>query len=173
MYKKELTHAENKILILYLLNELDIKLKDDQIIRILCENEWMSYFDYKRCMIALTENHMIDENQFINGLFYNINDIGKSTLEYFTKELPFSLRTKIKDYCKENKDDLECEARIFAEYYAIGDDEYKVIMKIMENNITIFEIDLLAYSQASAQKYIDAWKKRANELFKTCHEMLL
>ena len=94
-------------------------------------------------------------------------------MEYFEKELPHSLRTEIDEFCAENRDFLESEARLFAEYYSIGKDEFKVVLKILEEDSTLFELDIVVNTKAEAQRYKESWMRNANELYKHCHETLL
>ena len=147
--------AQNKLLLLYLLNSMNIQLSELQILRIVTENGWMNYFDMKESIFELLESRLIDQHETTAGNFYSITELGRTTLSYLEKELRNSRRKDIDEYCASNRDDLRLETELFADYIKIDEDEYKVMLKVLENQIPVFEINLVTYSKSSAQAFIE------------------
>lgn len=139
--------AQNKLLILYLLRSINMPLSEMQILRIVTENGWISYFDMKECMFELIENKLLDQRETPSGDFYAISELGRNTLFYFEKELLASLRKSIDAYCEANRADLRLETELSADYVRIDDGEYKVMLKVLENQIPVFELNLVTYSK--------------------------
>ncbi len=164
--------AQNKLLILYLLRSISMPLSEMQILRIVTENGWINYFDMKECMFELIENKLVEERETPSGAFYAISELGRNTLFYFEKELLASLRKAIDAYCVSNRDDLRLETELSADYIRIDEGEYKVMLKVLENQIPVFELNLITYSKDSAEAFIRKWKLVAPKLYKCTYDML-
>ena len=124
--------AQNKLIILYLLNAIEIRLSQLQILKIVTEKGWINYFDLKECLFELSEGGMIESHETQNGKFYSISELGKTTLYFFKKELLSSLRQEIDTYCKKNRVDLQLETELLADYLRIAEGEYRVTLKVIE-----------------------------------------
>jgi len=161
--------AQNKLLILYLLNSINIQLSELQILRIITEKGWLNYFDMKESLFELLESRLIEQHETTTGIFYSITTLGETTLSYLKKELRNSRRQEIDEYCEKNRDELRLETQLFADYVKIDEDEYKVMLKVLENQNPVFEINLITYSKSSAQGFIDKWKKVAPAIYKSTY----
>ncbi len=164
--------AQNKLLILYLLKSINIQLSELQILRIVSENNWLNYFDLKECMFELMESRLVDQRDTPNGLFYSITDLGSDTVFYLEKELPASVRKAVDTYCTANRNDLRLETELFADYLKIDEGEYKVMLKVLENQVPVFELNLVTYSQTSAESFIKKWKDVAPKIYKSTYDKL-
>ena len=69
--------STTKLLLLYLLNAVDSRLSELQILRIVSENNWVSYFDLQENLFELIQGGMLESKQNINGKFYQITELGK------------------------------------------------------------------------------------------------
>jgi hypothetical protein len=155
-----------------MLKSINIQLSELQILRIVSENNWLNYFDLKDCMFELMENRLVDQRDTPNGLFYSITDLGGETVFYLEKELPSSVRKAIDTYCQANRDDLRLETELFADYIKIDEGEYKVMLKVLENQVPVFELNLVTYSQTSAETFIKKWKDVAPKIYKSTYDKL-
>lgn len=164
--------AQNKLLILYLLKSINIQLSELQILRIVTDNGWLNYFDLKECMFELIESHLVKQRETPNGTFFVISELGQTTLYYLEKELLGSQRKAIDDYCKANRDDLRLETELYADFIKIDEGEYKVMLKVLENQIPVFELNLVTYSKSSAQAFIAKWKSVAPKIYKNTYDIL-
>ena len=164
--------AQNKLLILYLLKTINIHLSELQILRIVTDNNWLNYFDLKECMFELIESNLVDQRETPSGVFYSITELGCTTLFHLEKELLSSQRKAIDKYCEENRDELRLETELFAEYIKIDEGEYKVMLKVLENQIPVFELNLITWSQSSAEAFIKKWRDAAPKIYKSTYDIL-
>jgi len=164
--------AQNKLLILYLLHSIHIQLSELQILRIVSENGWLNYFDFKESMFELIESKLVGRRDTPNGTFFVITELGETTLSHLQKELRSSKRKAIEDYCEANRDDLRLETELFADYIKLDENEYRVMLKILENQIPVFELSIIAYSKASAEAFIAKWKRTAPKIYKNTYDVL-
>jgi len=164
--------AQNKLLILYLLKSINIQLSELQILRIVSENEWLNYFDLKECLFELIEGRLVEQRETPNGTFYSITELGESTVFYLEKELPESQRKAIDAYCDANRDALRLETELSADYIKIDEGEYRVILRILENQLPVFELNLITWSKNSAEAFIRRWKDVAPAIYKSTYDIL-
>lgn len=164
--------AQNKLLILYLLKTINIQLSELQILRIVSDNGWLNYFDLKECMFELIEAQLVTQRDTPSGLFFSITELGGSTVFYLEKELPASVRKAIETYCEKSRDELRLETELLADYIKIDDGEYKVMLKVLENQVPVFELNLVTYSKASAEAFINKWKNVAPSIYKATYDSL-
>lgn len=164
--------AQNKLLVLYLLKSIDIQLSELQILRIVTDNGWLNYFDFKECMFELMESNLVSQKETSNGSFYEITELGSTTLFQLEKELFNSQRKAIDVFCAANRDDLRLETELFADYVKIDEGEYKVMLKVLENQVPVFELNLIMYSQNSAEDFIKKWKDVAPKIYKSTYDFL-
>ncbi len=166
------TIAQNKLLILYLLKTIDIQLSEIQILRIVTDNGWLNYFDLKESLFELVESNLVAQRDTPNGIFFSISPPGCDTLFYFEKELLSSQRKAIDEFCDANRGDLRLETELSADYVKIDDGEYKVMLKVLENQIPVFELNLVTFSKASAEAFISKWKRVAPIIYKNTYDTL-
>ncbi len=165
--------AKNKLAILYILNKMDIRLSDTRLIEAADTLGLMDYFDLNSALHDLTENQLADMSTSINGTFYQITEMGKNTLEFFEKELLMSVRQKISAYCEENREQFRLESQLFSEYIRLSEHQYRVNLKVLENDIAVFELSFFASTKAEADKYVQGWKKKALLVYQKTFENLL
>jgi len=164
--------AQNKLLVLYLLKAINIHLSELQILRIVTDNSWINYFDFKECMFELIESKLVQKKETSNGAFFTITPLGSTTLFELKKELFNSQRKAIDAYCLANRDDLRLETELFADYVKVDESEYKVMLKVLENQIPVFELNLTTYSQNAAEDFIKKWKDVAPKIYKNTYDNL-
>ncbi len=164
--------AQNKLLVLYLLNSIDIQLSEMQILRIVTDNGWMNYFDFKECMFELIESNLVSQEETSNGSLFEITELGSTTLFQLKNEIFNSQRKAVDEYCVANRDALRLETELFADYVKIDEGEYKVMLKVLENQVSVFELNLVTYSKHSAEDFIKKWKDVAPKIYKNTYDFL-
>ncbi len=166
MATKDSGISTTKLLLLYLLNAVDSRLSELQILRIVSENNWVSYFDLQENLFELIQGGMLESKQNINGKFYQITELGKDTLQFFQKELRASLREEISAYASQNREKLRLETQLYAEYIRISDGEYRVTLKILERDVPVLDLNIVCYSKREAQTITSNWQDRATTIYK-------
>lgn len=68
--------------------------------------------------------------------------------------------------------EIQSESAIKAEFIPLSETEFIVKCKIIENNITVFEIQTLANSREQAVKIVRNWEERTEEIYPKVIEML-
>ena len=166
------TLAENKVLILYILNLIDNDIKQDDLFKIITSINNMNYFIFKQIITDLIDSKLV-------GIYTKEEPVIKITSEgknayILTKDvLPGILKLKADNIFKSEFNSIENESSIIAEFIPKNENSYTVKCKIVENNETIFEVKSFVGSRERAKKIVDNWNKNANEIYPEILNLLL
>ena len=168
------TLAENKVLILYILNKIDKPVSNDELLQLVLSIEDMNYFYFQQFLLDLLENKYIEiykENDFSEQI-YSITTAGKEALQ-FTKDLiPGIVKLKIDSTIKGELQDIEEEVSIISEFTPEDDGGFIVTCKVIEHNKTIFEVSTFAGSREQAKFISDNWKENAVDIYPSMINLL-
>lgn len=159
------TLAENKVLILYILNQVHKPITNDNLYKLVLSAIDMNYFYFQQFLLDLISADFIVSYQKEDQTVYELTSHGKATLDLTLDILPGIIKLKADTNLKTILDNIENEHSIIAEFTPRSEDHYTVNCKIMENNETVFEIKTFAGSRDEAKKIVDNWKNNAEIIF--------
>ena len=168
------TLAENKVLILYILNKIDKPVSNDELLQLVLSIEDMNYFYFQQFLLDLLENKYIEkykENDFSEQI-YKLTNAGKETLELTKDLIPGIIKLKIDSNIKGELQDIEDEISIISEFTPQDDGGFIVTCKIIEHNKTIFEVSTFAGSRQQAKQISDNWKENAVDIYPSMINLL-
>lgn len=157
--------AENKVLILYVLNKLNKPVTNDVLYSIIKSAKDVNYFYFQQFLLDLNETKYVKKFEKGNQLFYEITDEGKKTLDLTIDMLPGIIKLKADTNLKSNIENYENARSVVAEFTPLSEKEFEVDCKIVEKSEVIFEIKTLAYSRENAQAIVDNWKNNVQTLY--------
>ena len=166
------TLAENKVLILYILNLINTDISHDDLFKIITSINNMNYFIFKQIITDLIDSKLV-------GIYtkeepvINITSEGKNAYILTKDVLPGILKLKADNIFKSEFNSIENESSIIAEFIPKNENSYTVKCKIVENNETIFEVKSFVGSRERAKKIVDNWNKNANEIYPEILNLLL
>lgn len=166
------TLAENKVLILYLLDQVHKPITNDNLYKLVLSAVEMNYFYYQQFLLDLTSAGFIINYQKEDQTVYELTKHGKNTLDLTLDILPGIIKLKADTNLKPLLDNIENEHSIIAEFTPRNEDNYIVTCKIMENNETVFEIKTFAGSRDEAKRIVDNWKNNAEIIYPNLLETL-
>ena len=159
------TLAENKVLILYILDTVKKPITNDALYSIVSNAIDLNYFYFQQFLLDLIEAKYVvcytKETQDV----YELTEAGKNTLDLTLDILPGIIKLKVDTNLKSSMEMFENAQSVVAEYIPKSETEYEVQCKIVEDNEVIFEIKTFAYSREQAQNIVDNWKKNATKLY--------
>ena len=159
------TLAENKVLILYILSNVQKPITNDALYSIILSATNLNYFYFQQFLLDLIEAKYIISYENENQTVYQITPKGKETLDLTIDILPGIIKLKVDTTFKTNIEHIENAESIVAEFNPKSETEYEVTCKIVENGETVFSIKTLAYSRDQAQNIVENWRKNAGELY--------
>lgn len=157
--------AENKVLILYILNKVETPITNDDLLRLVLAVIDMNYFYFQQFLLDLLERQYIIRFTKDGKTVYKITDFGKSTLELTNDIIPGIIKLKVDtSFSGELKESAQKES-VTAEYTPKSESEYTVTCKINENSTCVFEISVFAGSRDEAKRIVDNWKENAYRIY--------
>ena len=165
--------AENKVLILYILNKIPDGILEDGLYKIISSINDVNYFYFKEVLTDLLDSKLVgvytkdDEISVIK-----ITSDGKKSLSLTLDVLPGLLKLKADNAFQEQIFSISNETSISSEFIPRNENDYIVKCKVVENNETIFEVKTFAGSRERAKKIVDNWNNNAAKIYPKILEIL-
>ena len=165
--------AENKVLILYILEQIDNDIIQDGLFKIISSINDVNYFYFKQLLNDLIESKLVGIYTKDNEQVIKITSEGKNALSLTQDMLPGILKLKADNLFKKELLNIEKESSIIAEFIPKNENEYTIKCKIVENNETLFEVKTFAGSRERAKRIVDNWNSNASTIYPKILNILL
>lgn len=166
LIEQEYAQTENKLLLLYLIDKMDIPLSNAQISQFALEENFMNYFALQQFLADMVQSGYLDKSQDNNATRYAVTDEGITTLEYFEKHIPIDTRNRINKYVAENRKTVKKDFEITANYfYDHANNEFIVKCGIYEEETMLMEINVSVVTREQAKLICKNWKVNVNTLY--------
>lgn len=162
-----------KLMILYMLYNLDFPLTNSQLSEFFVNHGYTSYFHLQQAVNELVETNFIHGEQIRNTTNYHLTETGKEALSMFDSKIPDPIKDDILEYFKENKYELRKEVDITADYYPLKKGEYMVKALIKERGTVLMELSLNVVSKEQAIVVCDKWAQKSDAVYSKVMETLL
>lgn len=160
---------DNKIIVLYILNNALKPLTIDQIIKLCEEFDDMTYFDICSYIEQLKEKNFIDEMLENSSMTYFPTELGRNTLKELLELIPGVNIHNIKKSFNKNMIEVKQDFSVDTSIIPLNNDKYKVSCFIKEGNDELINISVYATSKEQAKNISRIW----NEKFETIYSELL
>lgn len=169
------TLAENKVLILYILNQIQNGIIEDGLYKIISSINNVNYFYFKEVLTDLLDSKLVgkftkDEEE---DSVLKITSEGQNALSLTIEVLPGILKLKADNVFKETFSSISDETSIIAEFTPKSENDYIIKCKVIEKNETIFEVKTFAGSRDRAKIIVDNWNKNASKIYPKILDLLL
>lgn len=166
--------AENKLILLYTISELNMPITNNQITNIMIENNIMNYFSLQQYLGELKSSEFIGtiSNEGVKD-GYIITDEGKKILSYFINRVPLTVKEKIQALIESNIDKIKQEIEITSDYMPKNETEYIVECKVNENKSNLITIKINVPTKAQAKTICQNWEQYASDIFGEVLESLI
>ena len=165
--------AENKVLILYLLNKLPDGIKNDNLYKIVSSANNMNYFYFQELLTDLIKSNFVGSFTKDEDTILKITSDGQNTLALTKSLLSGIVKLKADTIFKKEISSIAEQSSIITEYIPTDEKNYTVKCKIVEKNETIFEVSTFAGSRERAKQISDNWKNNANNIYPQILKLLL
>ena len=167
------TLAENKVLMLYILNCINGDITQDGLFKIVSSINDINYFYFKQVLTDLIDSKLVGSYTKEDEQVIKITSEGKNAYILTKDVLPGIMKLKADNIFKKEFSDIEEKSSIIAEFTPKNENEYIIKCKIVENNETIFEVKTFAGTRDRAKRIVDNWNKNANSIYPKILNMLL
>ena len=164
--------AENKLIILYLLHNVNCILSNMQILKLLYDFEGFNYYYFQHILSDLVEKKYIMSYKQEEEWLYKITPEGSEVLALTENMLPGIIKHKLDIIIRDLLHDVKNELTISAEYIPESNDMFMTKCKIAEDHKTLFEVHVLCTSQAQAKKIAENWKNNSGKYYEEIIHLL-
>ena len=166
------TLAEKKALILYILDKVSKPISNDALLKLVVSIDNMNYFYFQQFLLDLLENKYIVCYEEDGESIYKLTKEGKNALALVKDIIPGISKFRVDNKFKETLEDFKNEVSISSDFIPHSENDYSVKCKIIENNQTLFDLQVFAGSREQAKKISDNWNKNAEEIYPKIIEIL-
>ena len=167
------TLAENKFLILYILNLIDNDIMQDNLFKIIASINDINYFYFKQILTDLIDSKLVGSYTKEAEQVIKITSKGKEAYILTKDVLPGIMKLKADNIFIKEFSSIEEEASVIAEFIPKNENDYTIKCKIVDNNETIFEVKTFAGSRERAKKIVDNWNQNAKSIYPQILNLLL
>lgn len=166
--------AEQKLIILYILDKIDAPITNSEFIQFVLENNSnMNYFYVQQYISELINTKFIKVTINNDKEMYELTELGKNTLKYFSFRIPKNTKSVIDEKYEKFKTKKIKETQILSDYFKKNETEYMVNLKVIENEITLFNLTLNVPSLKQAKHIANNWKSDSERIYKKIFDLLI
>ena len=164
--------AQHKLLLLYILDKVDLPIDNSEVTQFVLENNYMNYFIAKQYLSELKESKFIDIVKENNKESYKLSPIGKEALNYFKSRIPLEIMEEIDEKYMKKKEEMIKETQLISHYYKKDESQYIVVLKVIERDLTLFNLSLNVVSNKQAKFICDNWRNNPEVIYKNILDIL-
>ena len=159
------TLAEKKALILYILDKVSKPISNDALLELAVSIDNMNYFYFQQFLLDLLENKYIINYPKNGEALYELTEEGKQALTIVKDIIPGITKFRVDNSFKETLGEFENKISITSDFIPHSENDYSVKCKIVENNQTLFELQVFAGTRDQAKLISDNWNKNADDIY--------
>lgn len=165
--------AQNKLILLYIINAIDMPVSNLQITKLILENKFMNYFLFQQLLNELCDNGYLVSEITNNKTFYIITPSGKQTLGYFTGHIPGVIKTGVDNSISSIRRNIRNETLIKADYTPEGKNDFVVSCQVHEDNFSLIDLNVTVGTKIDARKICENWKNHSQAIYSEIIESLI
>jgi len=175
----EYKEIENKLLIMYLINMMELPMSRPQITEFIIEKELMSYFTLEQNLTEMVERGFLEatrENaQDISTTRYSLTENGITNLDLLEKHIPRPARQIISTYVEDNRGRIIKSYEKTANYFPNPDnDGFTVKLGVYDDkrSALLMEISVAVATREQAKQIQAGWNANYSTLYQNVLEVL-
>jgi len=168
----EYKDVENKLLLLYLINMMDLPMSRSQITDFIIQKDLMNHFTLEQNLTDMVERRFLEatqENaQDENTTRYALTEEGLTNLELLENQIPRPVRNIISQYVEENRGKIKKGFEKTAHYFPnVENDEYIVKCGVYDDKrgSMLMEISVPVITREQAKHIQSNWNANYNSLY--------
>jgi predicted transcriptional regulator len=170
---KQAELADNKLSLLFFVKSLNIPLTNEQITEFFIKKYIMNYFDLQQMLSELIESQHLNYMECRQSHYYTLTEKGREVLDFFRSRIDLNTRDMITAYANENRNRIRNESQLTADYSRLDNNEYEVLLRVMEGEIVLMELKLNVINSGQAKLVCSNWRAKAPEVYKKIMESLI
>lgn len=173
MFNDALELAENKLLLLYILQKIKLPVSKNQLTEIILKNNFINYFTLQQYIAELIAADFVQYNELDEKRKLTVSPAGDKVLNMFINRISESKKNMIDKYIAENINQIKNDISLTADYTLANDNSFTVNLKAVENNITLIDLKLNVVTNKQARELCKKWKTNSSELYTQILKVLI
>lgn len=165
--------AENKLILLYLLDRIGMHITRNQLTEIVLENNLVNYFLLQQYITELQSANFIETINKDKNKVLSLTEQGKKVLSLFIARIPKDVVEKIEKYISEKINNIKKEIFLHADYTIEQNNTFIVHLRARENEVTLIDIKINVPSKKHAIDLCQNWKSNSSKIYNDIMKTLL
>lgn len=162
-----------KLMILFMLDQLDFPLTGSQLSEFIVSKGYTSYFHFQQSLNELTESGFLSSDTVRNTTNYSLSQQGQEAIQLFSSGIPGEIKQDILHYLDEQSFSLRKEIDIISDYRMQDNGEYLVHMQVNDRGSLLFSLDLNVVTRSQAIEICDKWADKSDAVYQKIVDMLM
>ncbi|OPX43103.1 hypothetical protein CLHUN_30450 [Ruminiclostridium hungatei] len=158
--------AENKLILLYIINNMEAPVSNLIITKVILENKLMNYIFLQQYLDELCDGKFLERLDVEDKKSYRISAAGRQGLDYFISLIPAGTKSRIDEALSDYKKRIKNETSVIADFVAVNENEYITTLKICEGSFTFIDLKLTVGSRNDARNICNNWSMNSAALYK-------
>ena len=142
MYENSAELAENKLLVLYVIQSLKQPISKTQLTEIILENNFINYFTLQQYISELESSEFVGYVEKNNKKLITITKKGENVLSFFNERISPIKRDIIDNYISKTIDNIKKELTIHSDYTIEKNNSFIVDLKALEDEILLIDLKI-------------------------------
>ena len=165
MYENSAELAENKLLVLYVMESLKQPVTNTQLTEIILENNFINYFTLQQYISELISSDFLRYKKVNDKNLIYITEKGSSTLSFFSDRISSIKKKIIDDYLLSIKDYIKKELTIHSDYTLGKDNSFLVDLQALENDNLLISLKVSVPTKNQALSLCNRWKDNPSDIY--------
>ncbi|HCW03132.1 MAG TPA: DUF4364 domain-containing protein [Clostridium sp.] len=165
--------AENKLILLYLLDRIGMNITRNQLTEIVLENNLVNYFLLQQYITELQNANFLVTIKKNKSKVLSLTEQGKKVLSLFISRIPEDVVEKIEKYIDEKISNIKKKIFLHADYTIEGNNVFIVHLRAQENEVTLIDIKVNVPTKKHAIDLCQNWKSNSSKIYNDIMKTLL
>lgn len=165
MFEDTLELAENKLLLLYIIDKINLPISNSQVTDIVLENNFINYFTLQQYLFELISSNFLKTIEDGNKHKLQITSKGKKVLSLFSNRVSSEKIVTVNDYLKKQMNYIEKDISVISDYTIDYKDKFVVNLKLNKDEISLIDVKVTLDSKDDAKKICDKWKENSSKMY--------
>lgn len=154
-----------KLMILYMLKQVNFPLTNSQLSDFFLEHEYTTYFTLQQALNELLESGLVRKETLHNSSRYEITKEGEDTLGFFGKKISPAIIEDIDEYLKKNRFRLRNEVGVVADYFKSTNQDFTVHCEVREGKSILIDLNLSVPDKEQAENMCSQWREKSQVIY--------
>lgn len=157
---------QRKLLLLYIAKSFEFPLTEEQFAKIIADNQWMAFFDYKDNLSELIANGQLALSPLDGLPVYRLTPEGETALVHFEKDIVPSMKQAVHQYIERNRELIKTQTLLESSYRYMLDDRLEVTLQIREKSGLLMCVTLYVEDEQEAARICQNWQDTSPDFYR-------